>query len=74
MFNPFPRWTDRAATLPLGPSVDLQPQRAQPPALDSIEAFLVATFLRRYVTYCARRRCFAAMQGAAELLAEIRGL
>ena len=29
---------------------------------------LVATFLRRYVRYCARRRRFAAMRGAARLV------
>jgi hypothetical protein len=71
-FNPFPRWTDGAATAPPGPPVELQPQRAQPPGLDSLEAFLVATFLRRYITYCARRRRFAAMQGVAALLGEVR--
>ena len=37
------------------------------PALDALEAFLVRLFLRRYVTYCARRRRFAAMNGAARL-------
>src|SRR5512143_4075621 len=50
-FNPYPRWTDGATTVPPGPPVELQPQREQPPAIDSLEAFLVATFLRRYVTY-----------------------
>ena len=37
------------------------------PAIDAAEAFLVLTFLRRYVTYCARRRRFAANErgGAA---------
>lgn len=42
------------------------------PAIDSAEAFLLAVFLRRYVTYCARRGRFAAMNGAARLFAEIR--
>lgn len=41
------------------------------PAIDALEASLVRTFLRRYVTYCARRRRFAAMNGAARLLAEV---
>ena len=41
------------------------------PAIDAAEAFLVAVFLRRYITYCARRRRFAAMNGAARLYAEI---
>ena len=35
---------------------------------EDVETFLVACFLRRYVTYCARRRRFGAMQGAARLL------
>ena len=39
---------------------------------DEVERFLVAAFLRRYVTYCARRRRFAAMQGAAALLRRIQ--
>ena len=34
-------------------------------ALDRLERFLVLVFLRRYVTYCARRRRYAAMNGAA---------
>jgi len=29
-------------------------------------------FLRRYVTYCARRRRYAQMQGAAQLHAELQ--
>jgi hypothetical protein len=40
------------------------------PAIDALEAHLVRVFLRRYVTYCARRRRFAAMNGAARLYAE----
>ena len=42
------------------------------PAIDAAEAFLLRVFLRRYVTYCARRRKFAAMNGAARLFAEIQ--
>ena len=41
------------------------------PAIDAAEAFLLAVFLRRYVTYCARRGRYAAMNGAARLFAEI---
>ena len=41
------------------------------PAIDAAEAFLLAAFLRRYVTYCARRGRYAAMNGAARLFAEI---
>jgi hypothetical protein len=36
-------------TAPSESDVELQPQRARPPALDSLEMLLVATFLRRYV-------------------------
>jgi hypothetical protein len=35
--------------------------------LDEFERFLVLLFLRRYVTYCARRARFAQMNGAARL-------
>jgi len=34
-----------------------------------LERFLLFVFLRRYVTYCARRRRYAAMEGAARLCA-----
>jgi hypothetical protein len=40
----------------------------QGPQLDDLERFLVHLFLRRYVTYCARRAAFAQMNGAAQLL------
>lgn len=51
--------------------LEFGPHLATPPAIDAIEAFLVRLYLRRYVTYCARRRRFAAMNGAARLLAEV---
>ena len=35
--------------------------------IDSLEAFLARAFLRQYVTYCARRGKYSAMQGAAAL-------
>ena len=55
-FTPFPeRWPRDELSL------DMQP------TIDAIERFLAREFLRRYVTYCARRRRFAAMQGAARL-------
>jgi hypothetical protein len=41
------------------------------PEIDAVEAFLLAVFLRRYVTYCARRGRFAAMNGAARLFREL---
>ena len=37
-----------------------QPPELQP-AIDAAEAFLLAVFLRRYVTYCARRGRFGAV-------------
>jgi hypothetical protein len=41
------------------------------PVIDASEAFLLAVFLRRYVTYCARRGRYAAMDGAARLYATV---
>ena len=49
----------------------IHPQREAPPAIDSLERFLALTFLRRYITYCVRRRRFARMQGAARLHREL---
>jgi hypothetical protein len=42
------------------------------PAIDALETFLMQLFLRRYITYCARRRRYAAMNGAAELYFNLR--
>jgi hypothetical protein len=42
------------------------------PAIDADEAFLARLFLRRYVTYCASRGQYAAMNEAARLFAEAR--
>lgn len=50
---------------------EINPHLERPPAIDAAERFLVTTFLRRYVTYCARRRRFDAMQGAARLCREL---
>src|SRR5262245_60329088 len=41
------------------------------PALRDDERSLVLLFLRRYVAYCARRRRFAQMEGAAKLFREL---
>jgi hypothetical protein len=49
----------------------LNPHLERPPAIDTVERFLVALFLRRYVTYCARRGRLAQMQGAARLRREV---
>lgn len=51
--------------------LELQPHRARPIGIDRTEAVLTRLLLRRYVTYCARRRMYAAMNGAAALLREI---
>jgi hypothetical protein len=56
------------------PRLDLQPQRTTPPRIDADEAMLVSVFLRRYVRYCVRRGRYAAMNGAAGLLTEVRHL
>src|SRR4051812_7654951 len=53
------------------PVAEFQPHLAQPPAIDSTEIALLQLFLRRYVTYCARRRRYASMNGAARLFAEL---
>lgn len=50
-------------------SIDQAPELA--PSVDAAERFLLCLFLRRYVTWCARRRRFAAMQGAARLHREV---
>jgi hypothetical protein len=53
------------------PAPQINPHLDRPPAIDAAECFLTALFLRRYVTYCARRRRYAHMQGAARLYGEI---
>ena len=53
------------------PPPTVNPHLERPPAIDVVERYLVALFLRRYVTYCARRGRFAQMQGAARLRREV---
>jgi hypothetical protein len=48
-----------------------EPRPDMQPAVNAAERFLLAVFLRRYVTWCARRRRFAAMNGAARLFADL---
>jgi len=50
---------------------EMQPHLAKPPRIDEREAFLTSLFLRRYVTYCGRRKRYAQMQGAARLLRSV---
>ena len=61
-FRPYPPPT---ADKPIG-NLDREP------GLDRDERYLVLLFLRRYVTWCARRRRYARMQGAAQLFADLR--
>ena len=68
MFNPYT--ARRAATLTVS-DIALQPHRERPPAIDRLERCLVARFLRRYITYRARRGRYAAMRGAAGSLGEV---
>ena len=49
----------------------INPHLECPSRIDAMECFLTSVFLRRYVTYCARRQRHAQMQGAAQLLSEI---
>jgi hypothetical protein len=51
--------------------LQLDPQRAEPPAIDARERFLARLFLRRYVTYCTRRAQHARAAGAATLWREL---
>jgi len=51
------------------PQID--PHLERPAAIDAVERFLVALFLRRYVTYCARKRRYAQMQDAAQLWRDV---
>lgn len=44
------------------------------PDIDAAQHFLIGLFLRRYVTYCLRRRRFAQMQGVARLYREVVGM
>ena len=39
----------------LAERLELQPHRAMPPRIDATERCLLQLFLRRYVTWCARR-------------------
>ena len=38
--------------------LEFQPQLAAPQRIDATERFLLRVFLRRYVTWCARRGAF----------------
>jgi len=55
----------------LEPAPQLNPHRDRPPAVDTAECFLIGLFLRRDVTYCARRHRYAQTQGVARSYHEI---
>ena len=63
-FDPFRAAPNRA---PHAPRAEV-PVVLETEVADALERALVATFLRRYVTWCARRQRYAAMNGAAHLL------
>jgi hypothetical protein len=56
---------------PEKPPDDDHPVEEPPPIEDQLERFLVLVFLRRYVTWCARRRRFDRIPGAAALYRRI---
>jgi hypothetical protein len=47
------------------------PTAPPPVTLDELERFLLTLFLRRYVTYCVRRRRFDSANAAAALFRRI---
>ena len=63
-FDPFRAAATRAPDDPRSEA----PVELETDVADTLERALVALFLRRYVTWCARRRRYAAMNGAAHLL------
>lgn len=79
MFSPWKESPNPSAHLPPveepppdhGPTPDPPPAEEPPPIEDQLERFLVLLFLRRYITWCARMRRFAAMNGAVTLHREI---
>ena len=48
-----------------------EPVPESQPMIDAAETFLLTVFLRRYVTWYARRRRFAQMQGPALLCRQV---
>jgi hypothetical protein len=53
------------------PAPQLNPHLDRPPSIDAAECLLTSLFLRRYVTYCARHRRYAEMQGSLRLYREV---
>ena len=70
-FSPFRVTPYSEAMRMFEPPPEMNPHLGRPTTIDPIEYFLTTLFLRRYVTYCARRQRYAQMQGAALLLREV---
>jgi len=70
-FTPYPLVVHADLKRLSEPPPSVNPHLEGPPTIDAVERYLVALFLRRYVTYCARRGRFAQMQGAARLRREV---
>ena len=51
--------------------LEMHPHWESPPAIDPLERFMAQMFLRRYITWCVRKRRFAVAQGAAALYREL---
>ena len=71
-FSPHGKLVTHAELLRLEePPLTINPHLDRPPGIDRVECMLAGLFLRRYVQYCARRKRYAAMQGAAVLRREL---
>ncbi len=70
-FNPYRVVPHAELTRLQEPAPQINPHLNRPPAVDEAECFLTSLFLRRYITYCARLRRYAEMQGAARLHREV---
>ena len=74
-FNPYRNPIPHAELMRLEePAPKINPHLENPPAINRVECFLVTVFLRRYITYCARRRRFVQMEDAARLHREISAI
>ena len=71
VFNPYPVVPNAEVKRLDEPTPQINPHLDRPPSIDAGECFLTALFLRGYVTYCARRRRYVRMRGAARLHREV---
>ena len=72
-FNPYRVTADAEPKRLEEPAPPISPHLERPPVIEALECFLVAVFLRRYVTYCARRGRYEQMEGATRLHRQIVG-